>query len=57
MPWAPASWDGPGPFSAQFRLMLPVTAISAFLNNTPVVAMLIPVVEDWARRCAISPSS
>ncbi|HLF31687.1 MAG TPA: SLC13 family permease [Xanthomonadales bacterium] len=42
--------------SAQFRLMLPVTAISAFLNNTPVVAMLIPVVEDWARRCGISPS-
>jgi di/tricarboxylate transporter len=42
--------------SAQARLMLPVTAISAFLNNTPVVAMLIPVVEDWSRRCQISVS-
>lgn len=42
--------------SAQARLMLPVTAISAFLNNTPVVAMLIPVVEDWSRRCRISVS-
>ncbi len=41
---------------AQARLMLPVTAISAFLNNTPVVAMLIPVVEDWSRRCQISVS-
>jgi di/tricarboxylate transporter len=42
--------------AAQVRLMLPVTAISAFLNNTPVVAMLIPVVEDWSRRCQISVS-
>jgi len=42
--------------AAQARLMLPVTAISAFLNNTPVVAMLIPVVEDWSRRCHISVS-
>lgn len=42
--------------AAQARLMLPVTAISAFLNNTPVVAMLIPVVEDWSRRCQISVS-
>ncbi len=36
--------------AAQLRLMAPVTAISGFLNNTPVVAMLVPVVEDWARR-------
>ena len=35
---------------AQVRLMTPVTLISAFLNNTPVVAMLIPAVNDWARR-------
>jgi len=42
--------------AAQLRLMLPVTAISAFLNNTPVVAMMIPVVEDWSRRCGISVS-
>lgn len=35
---------------AQLRLMLPVTAFSAFLNNTPVVAMLIPAVSEWANR-------
>jgi len=39
--------------SAQLRLMLPVTGLSAFLNNTPVVAMLVPFVEDWSKRCRI----
>lgn len=34
---------------AQARLMLPVAGISAFLNNTTVVAMFLPVVKDWAR--------
>ena len=32
------------------RLMVPVAALSAFLNNTPVVAMMVPAVADWARR-------
>lgn len=41
---------------AQVRLALPVTGFSAFLNNTPVVAMLIPVVQEWCRRGGISPS-
>ena len=40
--------------SAQLRLMLPVAALSGFLNNTPLVAMLVPVVEEWGRRCRIS---
>lgn len=35
---------------AQLRLTLPVTGFSAFLNNTPVVAMMIPAVSEWARR-------
>ncbi|MDO9227437.1 MAG: SLC13 family permease [Pseudomonadota bacterium] len=35
---------------AQMRLMAPVAFLSAFLNNTPVVAMFIPAVKDWARR-------
>lgn len=35
---------------AQMRLMAPVSFLSAFLNNTPVVAMFIPAVKDWARR-------
>ena len=38
---------------ARFRLMLPVAGLSAFLNNTPVVAMMVPVVEDWARRIRV----
>jgi di/tricarboxylate transporter len=42
--------------AAQLRLMAPVTVMSAFLNNTPLVAMMIPVVIDWARRCRISAS-
>ena len=41
---------------AQLRLMLPVAGLSAFLGNTPVVAMGIPVVLDWARRLGRSPS-
>lgn len=35
---------------AQGRVMLPVAGLSAFLNNTPVVAMFIPVLADWARK-------
>ncbi len=41
---------------AQIRLMAPVAALSAFLNNTPVVAMFIPAVQDWAKRHGISAS-
>jgi di/tricarboxylate transporter len=32
------------------RLMLPVSAISAFFNNTPIVAMMIPVLRQWTRK-------
>ena len=41
---------------AQFRLMAPVAVISAFLNNTPVVAMFIPAITDWSRRNGLSVS-
>jgi di/tricarboxylate transporter len=34
---------------ALVRLMGPVTFLSAFLNNTPIVAMLIPAVREWAK--------
>lgn len=34
---------------AQARMMAPVIGLSAFLNNTPVVAMMIPAVSDWAK--------
>jgi len=42
--------------SAQLRLMLPVSVISSMLNNTPVVAMMVPVVEDWSRRTGLAVS-
>lgn len=42
--------------SAQFRLMAPVALLSAFINNTPVVAMYLPIVRDWAERIRVSPS-
>jgi di/tricarboxylate transporter len=38
------------------RLTAPSAAASAFLNNTPLVAMLIPSVSDWAQRTGRSPS-
>jgi di/tricarboxylate transporter len=39
---------------AQARLMLPAAAFSAFLNNTPVVAVFVPAVKVWARRNKLS---
>jgi di/tricarboxylate transporter len=38
------------------RLMAPVAGLSAFFNNTPIVAMLMPAVDDWCRKHNISPS-
>src|SRR5699024_10578298 len=35
---------------AQLQMMWPVTTLSAFINNTPVVATLIPAISDWCRR-------
>ncbi|MGB5718463.1 MAG: SLC13 family permease [Gammaproteobacteria bacterium] len=35
---------------AQSRLMAPAAVLSAFLNNTPVVAVFVPAVKEWARR-------
>lgn len=41
---------------AQFRLMAPVALMSGFMNNTPIVAMYLPIVSDWAKKLRISPS-
>ncbi|HEV2333663.1 MAG TPA: SLC13 family permease [Gammaproteobacteria bacterium] len=41
---------------AQVRMMLPVSFLGAFMNNTPLVAAFLPFVSDWARQCRISPS-
>jgi len=42
--------------SALLRLTLSIIAVSAFVLNTAVVAMAVPVVLDWCRRRGISPS-
>lgn len=42
--------------SALLRLFLPVIPLSAFLNNTPVVATMIPAIAAWSRKTGISPS-
>jgi len=39
---------------AQARLMTPAAILSAFLNNTPVVAVFVPAVKVWARRNNLS---
>jgi len=41
---------------AQIRLMFPVAAMSAFMNNTPLVAMMMPVVDDWCKKARLSAS-
>jgi len=41
---------------AQARLMLPVAAMSGFVNNTPLVAVLLPVVGELSRRSGVSAS-
>jgi di/tricarboxylate transporter len=42
--------------TAMLRLFLPVVPLSAFLNNTPVVATMIPAVNVWSRKTGIAPS-
>ena len=45
-----------GYFGFISKLMLYVAGTSAFLNNTPIVATLIPYVNDWGKRNNILPS-
>ena len=42
--------------AALLRLFLPVVPLSGFLNNTPVVATMIPAINAWCRRIDIAPS-
>lgn len=43
------------PRSFMFRMTTGVTAMSAFLNNTPIVALLMPYVYQWAKKNKVSP--
>ncbi len=38
------------------RTLPPLAALSAFFNNAPIVAMMTPLMIDWARRNHVSPS-
>ncbi|WP_136246806.1 SLC13 family permease [Halomonas borealis] len=41
---------------AQLRVLLPAAGLSAFMNNTAVVAMFIPAIQEWAGRLNLPPS-
>jgi len=41
---------------AQARIVVPAATLSAFMNNIPLVAMLLPSVSDWAKKRNFSPS-
>ena len=42
--------------TAQLRTMVGPGILSAFMNNTPVVALLVPVIREWARKNKLSVS-
>jgi di/tricarboxylate transporter len=37
-------------------VMIPISSLSAFLNNTPVVIIFAPVIKRWAEKLKISPT-
>jgi len=42
--------------TAQMRMMAPVAVMSAFMSTTPIIAMYLPMINDWAKKLRISPS-
>ena len=42
--------------AAQLRTMIGPGVLSAFMNNTPVVALMVPAIRDWARKHRLSVS-
>ena len=42
--------------SAQLRVMVGPGVLSAFMNNTPVVAMMVPMIRSWAKKQRLSVS-
>ena len=42
--------------TAQLRIFVPISIVSAFLYNTPLVAMMIPAVRDLTRRTGLNGS-
>jgi di/tricarboxylate transporter len=42
--------------SAQNRVMWPTAMMSAVMNNTPLVAMLLPMIDEWSKQHGLSAS-
>jgi len=42
--------------AAQVRTMVGPSLLSAFMNNTPVVALMVPAIRDWAKKHRLSVS-
>ena len=42
--------------AAQLRTMVAPGVLTAFVNNTPVVALMVPVIRDWAKKNRLSVS-
>ncbi|OKH21998.1 SLC13 family permease [Hydrococcus rivularis NIES-593] len=49
-------WGGKSPTQQIFVLGMIVGSITAFINNTAVVAVFLPIVEDWCKKQKISVS-
>lgn len=41
------------PFVGLVRMMIPTMFLSAFLNNTPIVALMTPIILAWCRRTGV----
>ncbi len=56
--WWISRWLGrtSSPRRAIPRVMLPVAFMSSIISNTPVVAIFIPLLQDWAKRHKVSVS-
>jgi di/tricarboxylate transporter len=39
-----------------FKVLTPMAAVSAFINNTPLVAIMIPFVQTWTGKMRVPPS-
>ncbi|MDZ5784244.1 SLC13 family permease [Marinococcus luteus] len=45
-----------GPVSSMVRTFIPISGMSAFLNNTPIVVAFTPVIKKWCEERGYSPS-
>jgi len=57
--WIGQKLTGDGPIGERAllaRVLAPVAALSAFMNNTPLVAVLIPLTKQWSRQKGVPTS-